>query len=79
MYDSPEVTAIKHASRRVVWDLFAAYERDISRLADGRRPIGSDETARLRAIGDYVAGMTDRFAISAYEDLVGPADMPSGF
>jgi dGTPase len=33
----------------------------------------------LRTIGDYIAGMTDRYAIRRHEELVGPAEMPEGF
>jgi dGTPase len=33
----------------------------------------------LRAIGDYIAGMTDRFAIAAHEKLVGPVTLPDRF
>ena len=33
----------------------------------------------LRAIGDFVAGMTDRYAIRRYQELVGPVDLPEGF
>jgi dGTPase len=35
--------------------------------------------ATLRTIGDYIAGMTDRYAIARHEALVGPAEMPEGF
>ena len=32
----------------------------------------------LRAIGDFIAGMTDRFAIRQYRELVGPVELPEG-
>ena len=32
-----------------------------------------DESARLRVVTDYIAGMTDRFALQEYERLF-PAD-----
>jgi dGTPase len=35
--------------------------------------------ARLRGIADYIAGMTDRFAIAAHERLIGPVHMPDRF
>lgn len=34
---------------------------------------------RMRHIGDFIAGMTDRFALARYEELIGPADMPNSF
>jgi dGTPase len=30
-----------------------------------------------RTIGDFIAGMTDRYAISRHEELVGPANLPA--
>jgi dGTPase len=32
---------------------------------------------RLRTIGDFIAGMTDRFAIARHEELVGPVNLPA--
>ncbi len=40
---------------------------------------GEGETARLRGIGDYIAGMTDRFAIARHEELIGPVNLPEKF
>jgi dGTPase len=31
----------------------------------------------VRTIGDFVAGMTDRFAIAKHEEIVGPVNLPS--
>jgi len=30
-----------------------------------------DETALARIVCDYIAGMTDRFALQQYDDLIG--------
>ena len=38
-----------------------------------------DETQRLRTIGDFIAGMTDRFAIGRHAELVGPVELPDRF
>ena len=35
--------------------------------------------ARQRGIADYIAGMTDRFAIARHEELVGPVHLPDRF
>ena len=40
---------------------------------------GEGEIARLRGIADYIAGMTDRFAIASHERLIGPVHMPDRF
>jgi dGTPase len=31
-----------------------------------------DEEGEARAVGDYIAGMTDRFALAEHRRLVGP-------
>jgi dGTPase len=38
---------------------------------------GGDQLQQLRTIGDFVAGMTDRFAIARHEELVGPVQLPA--
>jgi len=38
---------------------------------------GGDRTGQLRTIGDFIAGMTDRFAIARHEELVGPVSLPA--
>ena len=47
-------------------------------LPDGWRRDGG-ETVRTRSIADYVAGMTDGFAIRQHEKLVGPVSLPDRF
>jgi dGTP triphosphohydrolase len=39
------------------------------RARDGEHELG--EAGRARAVADYVAGMTDRYALSAYARLTG--------
>ena len=65
-------------AQRVVANLFAAYRDDPSLLPDGWQR-GEGDTCRLRAIGDFIAGMTDRFAVARHEQLVGPVDLPDRF
>ncbi len=79
MYDAPKVKAVRERAQSVIAALFAAYCEDPSRLPEARRRASDDPTTTIRAIGDYVAGMTDRFAIKCYEELIGPADLPEGF
>ena len=78
LYDSAALRPIRDEAQRIVANLVAAYRDDPSLLpADWQR--GGDELARLRAIGDYLAGMTDRFAIACHERLVGPVNLPDRF
>ena len=58
-------------AERVVADLAAAYRADPALLPAGWQR-GGDEVEQLRTIGDFIAGMTDRFAIARHEELVGP-------
>jgi dGTPase len=78
LYNSPSLTAVRLEAQRVVANLAAAYRADARLLPDGWHD-GDDEIARLRAIGDFIAGMTDRFAIARHEELVGPVTLPDRF
>jgi len=79
LYNSPELATIRREAQRVVAGLFAAYCEDPRLLPDGWRSESGGEVALLRTIGDFIAGMTDRFAIARYRELVGPADLPDRF
>lgn len=78
LYSAPELIPIRVEAQRVVSNLFAAYRDDPSLLPDNWRSEG-DETQRLRTVGDFIAGMTDRFAVARHEQLVGPVDLPDRF
>lgn len=79
MYDAPPVRAVRGRAQAVLAGLFAAYRDDPARLPAEWRAQGDDPVRTLRAIGDFIAGMTDRYAIRRYEELVGPAELPEGF
>ncbi|MEA3066049.1 MAG: dGTPase, partial [Sphingomonadales bacterium] len=79
MYNAPAVTAVRDEAQRVLAGLFAAYRDDPARLPSGWLADGADETVTLRAIGDFIAGMTDRYAIARHRELVGPVELPEGF
>jgi dGTPase len=78
LYNAAELIPIRDEAQRVVANLFAAYRDEPSLLPDNWRCEG-DEVQRLRTIGDFIAGMTDRFAVSRHEQLVGPVDLPDRF
>ena len=77
-YSSPRLEDIRIEAQRVVANLFAAYRDDPTLLPDLWRNDG-DEVQRLRTIGDFIAGMTDRFAVARHRELVGPVDLPDRF
>jgi dGTPase len=74
MYRAPSVMKERAKVTRVINDLFplfmaqpellpAEWQSDIARVAD--------ETALARMVADYVAGMTDRFALQEHQRLCG--------
>ena len=79
MYNAPAVLAVRDEAQRVIANLFAAYRADPSLLPEGWRSTAGDPVAALRAISDFVAGMTDRYAIARHRELVGPVELPEGF
>jgi dGTPase len=79
MYESPRVKAVKEEAQAVLAALFAAFRDDPARLPPEWRPVTADPVIVLRAIGDFIAGMTDRYAIRQHEALVGPVGLPEGF
>ena len=48
--------------------------------AKGRKDVAdaADKTALARIVADYIAGMTDRFAIQQHKRLIGGEDIPAG-
>jgi dGTPase len=78
LYDSDVLRPIRFEAQRIVADLARYYRDSPSSLPPGWWR-GDDETARLRGIADYLAGMTDRFAIARHEELIGPVNLPDRF
>jgi dGTPase len=78
LYNSPALVPVRLEAQRVVANLAAAYRADPGLLPEAWR-IPGDETAQLRSIADFIAGMTDRFAIARHEELVGPVELPDRF
>jgi dGTPase len=77
LYGLAELTPIREEAERVVANLANAYRSDPDLLPEGWRH-GGDRIDQLRTIGDFIAGMTDRFAIARHEELVGPVNLPEG-
>jgi dGTPase len=76
LYGSSELELVRHEAERVVTNLAAAYRDDPSLLPSPWQD-GSAGIEQLRTIGDFIAGMTDRFAIARHEELVGPVHLPA--
>jgi dGTPase len=67
LYRHPQVMNTTSRAREVVRALFAAYADAPSQLPDEHRL--AYEQIGLRAVADYIAGMTDRFASREYTRL----------
>ena len=67
LYRHPRVTDTTSQAQQVVRELFAAY---LDRPAE-LRPSFAQRPDRERAVADYIAGMTDRFALREHERLTG--------
>ena len=67
LYRHYQVARMTNKARRIVRELFAAFWDDIRLLPTDYRERA--EIDRARAIADYVAGMTDRYAIREHRRL----------
>ena len=80
LYHSPSQRAVADAAGGLIGRLFAAYAADATLLPEGwRATLPDTEPARSRHIADFIAGMTDRYAITRHREVVGPVEMPEGF
>ncbi|WP_271439072.1 deoxyguanosinetriphosphate triphosphohydrolase [Pontixanthobacter luteolus] len=77
LYYHPEQIATAENARNVVARLYAAFEQDSNLLPSGWKDTLPDhEPDRSRHIADFIAGMTDRFAIDQCAKIYGT--MPEG-
>lgn len=67
LYRHYQVMRMTTKARAIVRDLFVAFLNEPRLLADDHRR--ADERAQARAIADYIAGMTDRYAIREHQKL----------
>ena len=78
LYDHPALGGIRRETQRIISDLASHLINHPADLPSGWQR-GEGEVARLRGIGDYIAGMTDRFAIARHEEWIGPVTLPEKF
>jgi dGTPase len=73
LYRDYRVNRMTSKARRIVSDLFGQFMAEPETLpTDWQKTIrsgGDDDTAKARVIADYIAGMTDRFAIAEHQRL----------
>jgi dGTPase len=79
LYHHPQQMAVAEQARVIVAGLAHAYLSDPALLPpEWAARLPAEEPARTRHIGDFIAGMTDRYAVARYREVVGPVDMPEG-
>lgn len=73
MYRHTSVNRICQKAMRIVQELFAAFMAEPRCLPvswhDAVQATGGDDYAKARVIADYIAGMTDRFAVQEHRRL----------
>lgn len=71
LYRHEVVTRMNDETRVMVESLFGIYMADIGKMPDDFEALarGNDKLLRARVVADYIAGMTDRYAIAEYERL----------
>jgi dGTPase len=77
VYNAPELVAVREEAIRVVSNLASAYRADPSLLPPEWQV--EEGIQQVRRIGDFIAGMTDRFALRRHEELIGPVELPDRF
>ena len=68
LYRHPQVMATTERAQNIVVELFAAYCHDPAQMQFDEK---SSKVGLQRAVADYIAGMTDRFAAREHERLTG--------
>jgi dGTPase len=71
MYRHPRVMRTMGEAEQILFDLFARYRKNPGDLPAEWLPSNAHETEadRARRIGNFVAGMTDRFALTEHQRL----------
>jgi dGTPase len=74
LYGSPELDAVRREAERVVTNLAHAYRQDPALLPPAWQS-EREQMDKLRTVGDFIAGMTDRFAIARHQEMIGPVEL----
>ncbi len=80
LYRHYRVLRMTNKARKVLRELFEVFMQDIDLLPDEHRQAAANaerqhgKTGRARVVADYVAGMTDRYAIIEHRRLFSPGE-----
>ena len=76
LYHHPDVVRRTRPAAACVSALFERFRHDPAALPIAwRAGLPDADPGRARRIADYIAGMTDRFAVALYERLIGPSPL----
>jgi dGTPase len=75
LYKNHRVIRMQVKAEGIISDLFTAYEKNPLMLPQHIQS-GIEKKGLQRAICDYIAGMTDRFAIDEHQKLFNPTERP---
>ncbi|MBS1304171.1 deoxyguanosinetriphosphate triphosphohydrolase [Loktanella sp. SALINAS62] len=81
MYRAPAVVEMRRVVTRMLDELFAFYLQTPTELPkQWRKEVSEagDQQTLARLVADYIAGMTDRFAIQEHDRLIGGREIPPG-
>jgi dGTPase len=79
LYNAPALQPVRKEAQRVVANLARTYLAEPRLLPDAWNRGAEDPTARARNVADYIAGMTDPFAIRRHQELCGEVHLPDRF
>ena len=73
LYRHEQKIAMTEKVQIIIEELFAVYMKDVQLMPPefGDAAAGLDKSGRARIVADYIAGMTDRYAIAAHESIAG--------
>ncbi|ODS93978.1 MAG: deoxyguanosinetriphosphate triphosphohydrolase [Comamonas sp. SCN 65-56] len=73
LYRHPQVVQTMAAAQQVVRELFGMYQSDAGQMpaAQAMKAAAAGPAQRARAVADFIAGMTDRYALREHERLTG--------
>ena len=77
LYSHPKVRVMSDRAEEVVTSLFSAFREDFGRMPGEHARLAREAAATAgdcgsaRVVADYIAGMTDRFALQTHEALQG--------
>ena len=75
LYQNHRVIRMQVKAESIISDLFFAYQKEPFMLPDHIHS-GIEEKGLERSICDYIAGMTDRFAIEEHQKIFDPSERP---